>query len=119
MFENTKVNTCSIEIKPRDDMKYGMCLEDGRHSRFKKGDVYKFYFRDGYTNSIYIEGEKGPWSFNKGEDVEITKSEYDRCFKQKIHPIIDKAFNNGDFGCQEDSVRNLLVAITEAINEKK
>jgi len=53
--------------------------------------------------------------------VEIAEEEYNRLTKKEtkpIHPDLLKAFESGDWGCQEESVKNILIAITKIMEEK-
>jgi hypothetical protein len=56
--------------------------------------------------------------------VEITEEEYNRINakeepKPNIHPKLLKAYESGDFGCQSESVKGILEAITEMFKEAK
>jgi len=56
--------------------------------------------------------------------AEISEKEYNRlntksANESTIHPKLLKAYESGDFGCQSESVKGILEAITEILKEEK
>ena len=121
-------------------MRYGVFIKDVTEKETEEYCVTRFWeehkgklsgtpFR--IVANTTGSGIKGVWdAFDSNGDyqfipqdwsVKITEEEYNRLTKKEhksIHPDLLKAFESGDWGCQEESVKNILIAVTKIMEEK-
>lgn len=103
-------------------MRYGVLIKDfhgffGDRDVRRSGTAFSFSCTSSNGAAEHHDLYAEKWSSVQEEFYAIiSEEEYNRLTQKKnknIHPKLLKAFEAGDWGCQEKSVKNILEAITE------
>jgi len=112
-------------------MRYGILIKEPDFTNDYRansiGDLFTFEDLDhgmickpGEVGATHTEGLNDSDNFlPQPYFAEISEEEYDRLSPEpqpkttKLHPKLQSAFDGGEWGCQEESVRKVLEAMTE------
>jgi len=112
-------------------MRYGVFIKDvteemcekegigGKQGASGESFVFENFDSTSYAGPVFVSNGDyilASWA------VEISESEYNRLKKKPtptMHPTLQEAFDKGDWGCQESSVKGVLEAISKILEDAK